>query len=154
MSVTKKGEGTEGEEGEIDIPEMSQQHWRLLDKHWTSVAQVEGGIEHKTSAWQRTQRCVLRRPGRDGSSDRAQVAVTVMLPYMDANEDEACIAACIAAGGGREKTPGAAAVESTRIRLAFQAAPPMAYEGEGRSSAHVTSEWARTRKAKRTHFRE
>jgi hypothetical protein len=39
MSVTrKKGEGTEGEEGKIDVPGTSQQHWILRDRHRTRAS--------------------------------------------------------------------------------------------------------------------
>jgi hypothetical protein len=43
MSVTrKKGEGTEGEEGEIDVPRTSQQHhWILRDRHWTRASPMQ-----------------------------------------------------------------------------------------------------------------
>ncbi|KAJ7864152.1 hypothetical protein B0H14DRAFT_2574587 [Mycena olivaceomarginata] len=37
----KEGEGTEGEEGEIDAPRTSQQYWILRDGHWTRASPMQ-----------------------------------------------------------------------------------------------------------------
>jgi hypothetical protein len=112
MSVRREESGgTERDEGENrrtwDEPVAWDTVGQTLDE---SVARAEGGIEHKTSARQRPRRRVLRHPVRDGSSDRAQVAVTVMLSVRDvALIRIRCIAIAWRRGeGSRGRTDGGA----------------------------------------------